>query len=61
MSEVRDVQGGVAVPHAVMATDIISHKVFSKSFCSSQFPHKFVNLSFTITNTLMDSSCGIQV
>jgi len=28
----------------------ISHKVFLKSFCKSQFPHKSVNLSFTITN-----------
>ena len=25
----------------------ISQKVFVKSFCKSQFPHKFVNLFFT--------------
>ena len=24
--------------------------VFTKSFCKSQFPHKFVNLSFIITD-----------
>jgi hypothetical protein len=27
----------------------ISHKVFLKTFCRSQLPHKPVNLSFTIT------------
>ena len=30
---------------------LIARKVFIKSFCKSQFPHKFVNLSFTISNT----------
>ena len=29
----------------------ISQKVFQKSFCKSQFPHKSVNLSFIITDT----------
>ena len=29
---------------------LISRKVFLKLFYKSQFPHKFVNLSFTITN-----------
>ena len=28
---------------------LISHKVFFKLFCRSQFPHKSVNLSFSIT------------
>ena len=28
----------------------ISQKVFLKSFCKNQFPHKSVNLSFSITN-----------
>ena len=39
---------------------VISHKVFVKSFCSSQLPHKSVNSSFTIThieNNLTDL-CG---
>ena len=38
----------------------ISQKVFIKSFCKSEFPHKFVNVSFMITdieNTLTDL-CG---
>ena len=29
-----------------MAPDLISHKVFIKSFCKSQFPHKSVNVLF---------------
>ena len=32
----------------------ISHEVFLKLFCTSQLPHKFVNLSFTISNTMND-------
>jgi len=28
----------------------ISHEVFLKLFCRSQLPHKFVNISFAITN-----------
>ena len=28
----------------------MSHKAFSKSFCKSQFPHKFVNVSIIITD-----------
>ena len=38
----------------------VSHRVISKSFCRSQFPHKSVNSSFTITdikNKLTDL-CG---
>ena len=31
--------------------ELISQKVFMKSFCRSQLPHKSVNLSFTITDT----------
>ena len=30
--------------------DFISQNLFVKSFCKSQFPHKSVNLSFSITN-----------
>ena len=30
--------------------DLISQKAFIKSFCKSQFPHKFGNLSFLLTN-----------
>ena len=33
-----------------VGTRFISHKVFLKSFCRSQLPHKSVNLSSTITN-----------
>ena len=33
-----------------MTPDLISHKVFLKSFCRSQRPHKSVNLSFTVTS-----------
>ena len=29
---------------------MISQKVFIKSFCKSQIPHKSVNLSFIVTN-----------
>jgi len=32
----------------VGATDLISQKVFIKSFFTSQFPHKSVNLFFII-------------
>ena len=40
--------------------DLISHKVFSRSFCRSQLLHKSVNLSFTITNIKKQSMdlCG---
>ena len=31
-------------------TNLISQKVFRESFCTSQFSHKFVDLSFIITN-----------
>ena len=31
-----------------VASDLISHKVFLKSFCKSQFPHKSVNLFFIL-------------
>ena len=39
------------------AADIVSHKVFSMSFCKSQFPHKPVNPFFTLVivkDTLTD-------
>ena len=41
----------------------ISQKVFTKSFCKSQFPHKFVNLSITITDikNKLTSLCGNQL
>ena len=31
-------------------TKVISQKLFTKSFCRSQFPHKSVNLSFIMAN-----------
>ena len=39
---------------------LISLKVFIKSFCKSQFPHKSVNLSFIITDLKdkLTSLCG---
>jgi len=33
-----------------LSDEVISHKVFSKSFGRSQLPHKSVNVSFTITH-----------
>ena len=33
-----------------LQSPFISDKVFVKSFCRSQLPHKSVNLSFTVTN-----------
>jgi len=39
---------GHARPEEVF--ELISHKIFLKSFCRSQLPHKSVNSSFTIVN-----------
>ena len=41
---------------------LISHKVLIKSFWTSQFPHKSVNLSFIITNikNKLTFFCGID-
>ena len=40
-----------AVLHADRRNDVfVTHKVFSKSLCRSQLPHRSINLSFTITN-----------
>ena len=37
--------------HIALSTGIlISHKVFFKSFCKIQIPHKSVNLSFAVDN-----------
>ena len=49
-----------AIGGGIMVYYLISQKVFTKSFCKSQFPHKSVNVSFIITNfdnTLTDL-CG---
>ena len=35
---------------ARLKRELISHEVFFKSFCGSQFPHKSVKSSLTITN-----------
>ena len=43
-------RAGCALPPSTFHLKIISQKVFVKSFCKSQFPHKFINLSFTTTN-----------
>ena len=39
---------------------LISHKVFIKSFCKSQFPQRYVNLSFIIANikNKLKNLCG---
>ena len=37
----------------LLSPELISHKLFLKSFCKSQFPHKFVNLFF-ILDIVMD-------
>ena len=42
----RQVIAGVESARTPVST---SHKVFGKSFFKSQFPHKFVNLSFIFT------------
>ena len=41
-------------------TILISQKVFIRSFCKRQFPHKSVNLSFIITNVTnkLTDLCG---
>ena len=44
------VDPSVARRQASTTKVFISHKVFLKSFCRSELPHKSVNLSFTITN-----------
>ena len=36
--------------NAATVCNLISQKMFLKSFCSSQLPHKSVDLSLTITN-----------
>ena len=43
-----------------ISTRIISQKVFIKSFCKSQFPHRSVELSFIITNlkSKLTDLCG---
>ena len=38
----------VIIAPGVRCRDFISQKVFTKSFCTSQFPHKFVKLSFML-------------
>jgi hypothetical protein len=40
--------------------ELNSHKVFFKSFCQSQFPHKSVNLSLIFANTTdkLTDLCG---
>ena len=42
----------------MMRPNLISQKVFIKSFCRSRFPHKSVNLSFIITDTKLTDLCG---
>jgi len=46
--------------HGSRFTVFISQKMFTKSFCKSQFPLKFVNLSFTTTdiNNELSDLCG---
>ena len=56
MSEVPLQGSGVRVPENLgrvasveeLRYKLISHKVFLKSFCKSQFPHKSVNLFFIL-------------
>ena len=43
--------GNDADTNTIRPALFIPQKVFIKSFCKSQFPHKFVNLSFIITKT----------
>ena len=41
-----------------LPTALISRRVFLKSFCISQLPHKCVNLFFTITTRLSLARAG---
>ena len=48
-SEVPLYRGECLVLHNLTYSRLVlSHYVFGKSFCKSQFPHKSVNLSFTL-------------
>jgi len=42
--------GGVMRGAGSLPSTFVLQKVFIQSFCKGQFPHKFVNLSFIITN-----------
>ena len=46
------VQNVGAEARVLASQDQISQKVFIKSFCKSQFPHKSVNSSFIIANVI---------
>ena len=56
--EARVTQRGCTTPCRVC--ELIRHKVFIKSFCKSQFPHKSVDLSFilVIIQDKLTSLCG---
>ena len=47
-------------PRPVSHKLVVSHRVFTKLLCKSQFPRKIVNLSFTVTNikTKLPDLCG---
>ena len=48
------------LPGSAWGHTLISQKVFKRSFCKSQFPHKFVNLFCTlvIQKDKLTDSCG---
>ena len=48
--QVREEVGGREDKILPLPTDVISQKVFVKSFCKSRLPYKSVNLSLVITN-----------
>ena len=48
----EDEETGVLRVGTLTVDTVLSQRVFIKSFCKSQFPHKSVNLSFTITNMM---------
>ena len=56
----RAAQGFVSFGAHLSVCDLISQKVFVESFCKSQFPHKFVNVSFIIANITnkLTNFCG---
>jgi hypothetical protein len=43
--------GDLITRERTYASKLISQKAFIKSFCQSQFPHKFVNLFFVLEDT----------
>jgi hypothetical protein len=48
-------------PFFFLFFDTVSQKVFMQSFCRSQLPQKYVNLTFTTTNSLTPKQVDIRL